>query len=528
MAHRFPKYPYGDSVIGTIEEDPFERLGSFGEIIDGAQQKGVIPFAPPDSLSAKDADIHEIRNRTVATRLWLLGYLKTKPDEDAASREIYTESFIQAVTRFQQDTGLADNERGWVGDSTWYALDALVGFESDTNVNQWYGDDKPMPSLERAIQLRLFSLGLYDSKPEPGFKGLKAKALDDFCRINFMFKLAGDGSLPWSPHPDTVTALFDQDNIVEKIADTASTEPGESQGFFYDRPQTYDVKKTNALANRFIINVAKIELWLIGFDVPIDGKDDYTITGHSAALKNLTLFEALGKYWHRLEGNRKLSGIDKARRVTPEFFKSLHGVHVHARDMDASSIDDDYSLEVAKDKRLNSDKKIKKAWTAVRKRSVGLWDGLKRVWRWIKKKVVKIISFFKKNIFRAFFRYATKAYKIVRTAVDSVVSSVKYYVNGVLEGSSVSNAVILHDADFDQTVFVNQDADPGKVEALGHSLEVRAAKFQLGLKIIGILLDTFRFGVTGLLGWARLLTSLVRNLKELKPLYRRLKELNVS
>lgn len=524
---RFPEYPYGGSIVAESERegDPVNQLGIFGDILEGAHTSGVVPFAPQDKFNAENMQAHHIRNRTIATRLWLLGYLPGKPGKDAGGEEIYSADFKAAVRRFQKDAGLAGagntslKEDGWVGDDTWYALDQLVSFETNTQLHRWYKNGSALPALERAIHLRLFSLGLMDTKPGSRFFGVPQKNLDNFRRINYMFKLTGK-ALPAGTHPETIDALFQQDRIVTKLAAATSTGNRGRKCFTYSRLPHWNKKEPRSLANRFIINVAKIELWLIGFNVAIDGKDDYHMSSRSVYKKNLKLYGALCRFWRQLRGKTGRAAFKLAKSVTPDLFLTLQEVHEKTLRLHDPSSDEDYSLEVSA--RLDTGEKIENAWAYVRKRTVSLWDGLERLWRWIKQGIAKIISYFKKNLFRAFFRYAAKAYKIVKTAADSVSSTITYLLKGHLKGSTPAQAVILHDADLDHTVFVNRHGDPDKIAALGYRLEIQTAVFQLGTKILGLLLNTFKRVLAGLFGWARFLSALVRNLKELKPLYRRL------
>lgn len=519
---RFPQYPFGDSVVGEAhrDTDSVEQLGEFDDILEGAHNQGVIDIAPEDKFSAENAQAHEIRNRTIATRLWLLGYLQTKPEEDASAQDIFSDEFKHAVTRFQRDADLTID--GWVGDESWYALDALVSFESDIQTEKWYTNKKPIPVLARAVQLRLFSLGLFPSKPQSGFTGLPDGAMDEFRFINTMLKLTGQ-HLPAGMHRDTVHALFDQDNMVEKLSDAGSSNNGAKKSFTIFRPSNLKRKKARKLVNRFVINVAKVELWLLGFNVGIDGRDDYSISSAALHGRNLKLFGALFRYYRQLLEMKRRKALKLAKTITPALFVSIQEVHRRTRDMDGSDMEGDYSREIAESKDLSSDEKIETAWGAVRKRSVSLWDGIKRLWRWIVRGIKKIISFFKNNIFKAFFRYATKAYKIVKTAIRSVVTSIEYLFKGVLKGSSLETAVVWHDLDFDHTVFVNREANPEELAGIAHKLDIRTALFQLGTAILGFIFGTFKRIITGLFGWARLLSSLVRNLRELKPLYRKLK-----
>lgn len=520
---RFPQYPFDDAITGDQDTDSVEQLGEFDEILDHAHDKGVIDIAPVDKFSAENAQAHEIRNRTIAARLWLLGYLPAKPGKDESAQDIFSVRFKEAVKQFQQEAGLTVD--GWVGDESWYALDSLVSFESDIQIEKWYQNDHPRPALERAVQLRLFSLGLFPSKPELDFSGLPEMAVNEFRSINTMLKLT-ETHLPVGLHRETVQVLFDQDHIVEKLADAGASASAARHSFTISRPSNMKRKTAHALVNRFIINVAKIELWLLGFNVDIDGKDDYSISSAALHDHNLKLFGAMFRYYRQLLEIKRRKALKLAKTITPELFLSIREVHRRTRGMDDSDMEGDYSHEIAESSELSSNEKIENAWGVIRKRSVSLWDGIKRLWRWIVRGIKKIISFFKNNIFKAFFRYATKAFKIVKTAIGSVIQSINYILKSVMKDSALDTAIIWHDADFDQTVLVNREAEPDKLAALVRKQNIQTVLFQLGTAILGFIFGTFKRIVTGLFGWARLLSSLVRNLKEIKPLYRKLKSLS--
>ncbi|MCP5046380.1 MAG: peptidoglycan-binding protein [bacterium] len=521
MAQHFPDYPYQDIVAG--DTDRVADLGTFDEILEGARADGLVSYAPQTSSVADDPRAHYIRHRTIATRLWLLGYLGEKPGDDVTHDGLFSDEFKQAVTRFQEEADLTVDS--WVGDQTWFALDALVSFESETGVTKWFREDKPLKALERAVQLRLFTLGLFDRKPGLDFNSLPPDAADRFRRINFMFNLTKT-DLPKGLHPQTVTTLFDLDGMVPKVAEAGVVRRWRKSSFRYSRKKEWDKKETGKLASRFIVNLAKIELWLVGFDVDVDGKDDFVVSGSGFPDRNRKLQAALFDFWRQMLKKKKRKSLKLSRSITPEFFKSLHEISEKARRAADSSGDDDYSTEVANE--LNSNQEIENAWGSVRKKSVSLWDGLKRLWRWIKQGIKKIVSFLKKNVFRAFFRYATKAFKIVKTAVDSVVSTLDYITRGTFPGSSIRQAAIFHDLDFDQTVFVNRNSDPEEVTELGKRLKLQIAMFKLGTRILTFVFNFFKRVATGLIGWARVLSALVRGLKEIKPLYREIKQLKES
>ena len=128
-----------------------------------------------------------------------------------------------------------------------------------------------------------------------------------------------------------------------------------------------------------------------------------------------------------------------------------------------------------------------------------------------------------KNLYRAFFRYASKACKIIHLGIQSVIESISCYTDGVLTGTPASSAFILHDRDLDQTAFVPSGNSVAEVQMLHARLDLKTAVFQLGARIMSIGFKAVVDLVSGLAGWARLLISLVKSLPALKPLYTELK-----
>jgi len=514
MPKQFPDYPYDDF---SSDDDVVEQTGLFGDLVEGAQEKGVIDIAPKSQAQADRAGAHYIRNRTISTWLWLLGYLPSKPAADASPESMMTTEFQGAVRRFQGDANL--DKDSWVGDETWHALNELVGFESDVEIKKWFREDgSPRPALQRAVQLRLFSLGLFPSRPGLDFRELNDTALEDFRWINFMFNLSSR-SMQRKICPDTISVLYDLDNMVEKIS-MASDGGKRNKKFQYNRPEILDKPVADKLANRFLINVAKAELWLLGLKIKPDGNDDYSINNSGPDHENPDFFDALVLYYMELEHKDRKTAEKLSKKLTPHFFESLQKTR-----RDSEGKIDPYGDEDASDlieKHIDSNRKVEEAWGFAKRKSVTLWDGIKRLWRWIKRGIKKIISFFTKNVFRVFFRYVTKAFKIVKTGIDCVISTIGYIVKPVLPGSSADVAVF-HDGDFDHTVFISSNADQNKVEAMSRKLNIQSAKFKLGSTILGLIIGVFKKIGQGFLGWARLLKALVNAVRELKPLYRELK-----
>ncbi|HLP46164.1 MAG TPA: hypothetical protein VK469_09465, partial [Candidatus Kapabacteria bacterium] len=303
---------------------------------------------------------------------------------------------------------------------------------------------------------------------------------------------------------------------------------------------------------KFVINVAKIELWLHGFDgVEIDGQESYIMPPRTERSRmplanrkaQYPFYNALCEYWDIWKDRRaldhecmkkiatskdveKYKSLDDAlsradystltENITPVFFASLHCVYE-----DDSDSDFDYCGELAK-KIENKEISVDVQWEIIKKKGSRLWDGIKRVWKWIKKQFKKIFVFFKNIFARTIFRYAAKAFKIVKRAVSAIVETVEYLVHNKMDGSDLENIFVLHDSDFDQKVFISQNADPEKVNEFVRRWNVIIARFNLGSKIIGIVFFCIK-NVNTIVGWARIVYSFIKDMKTLKPIYEQLK-----
>ena len=137
--------------------------------------------------------------------------------------------------------------------------------------------------------------------------------------------------------------------------------------------------------------------------------------------------------------------------------------------------------------------------------------------------MVSWIGSFFKNLARAFYRYASKGYKIVRLAVTSVVESVEYYVGGGLASEPDGAVVLLNETDFDATVYVDEGGGAEARRDFLRRLQRKTDVFEFGARILGFAVQTIRQIALRISGWARLLKSLVQSLRDLKPYYEQLR-----
>lgn len=151
-----------------------------------------------------------------------------------------------------------------------------------------------------------------------------------------------------------------------------------------------------------------------------------------------------------------------------------------------------------------------------------MWDGLKRIWRWIKKVGKKVLHFLDKNIFRSFFRFVSKAYKIVKKGVKIIVDSITTYIKGHLNQKEMS---YVFTKDMDTFVFLKQSISEQNNKKAIQAIQFQTRAFTISAQILSYVIKTFLKVVTGVMGWAKLLMSLVKSYKNIKKLYEEFKVL---
>ena len=287
-----------------------DRFDELDAILEKASRNGIAAPLPDSIHEVRSKELLESRICTVRTRLYLLGYL-----EDDNQRSEIDGMLEDAITQFQDEAELVKD--GWVGQQTWTALQELVSFEHPSNLHKWFKGNQIKPALLRAIKLRLYVLGFLPSQQVQDADRL-SKALEKFVTIARILKLHDQ---PLSPDVvfDTINVLFDQDGIAARLGQTG-------EDFMRHRPA--DIRKQDArnITHKFIICCAKIELWLLGYDISLDGTAKYKIP---LGIERLTympasypLFHALNMFWQE-NGMDRGDALHEATRITGFFFNTL-------------------------------------------------------------------------------------------------------------------------------------------------------------------------------------------------------------
>ena len=223
-----------------------ERLAAVAADIDTAEKKGLfVPLPRSEPEESKDRS----RIKTIRNRLFILGYL-----EKDTGRGNMDAPLKEAIRTFQKEAGLEPD--GWVGEEeTWPALQELVSFETPIKIARWFDSELPKPVLRRAVALRLHVLGLRDEKPTSSNEDIET-GLRSFGRV--WEKLNPGTTLSETGlNYEWLGLLFDMDGITSRLSEVSADLSRE------------DLVKIHS----FVLNAAKIELWLMGYAVRPSGYD---------------------------------------------------------------------------------------------------------------------------------------------------------------------------------------------------------------------------------------------------------------
>ena len=480
--------------------DGLSRVDALDGILAKAEAQGVIAPLPATEEEARLSELHASRIRTTRLRLSLLGYLTNNrsPEVDGGLR--------RALVRFQTGAGLKVD--GWVGEKTWTALQELVSFEHPSNVHKYFDKGKPRDALVRAVKLRLFVLGLLDNTNPRKWEKVTA-ALTRFAALAGILGLY---RCPLAPTltPETLGVLFDQDGIADRLGQAGHDFTGR-------RPAGMSKATFQKLVRGFVVSVAKVELWLLGFDVPLDGKTRFAVPSASSGAppRRYKLYCALHQFWgffYRGAQRRRL-----ATRITGEFFRRLSDVQAGGAHATIDSDEVYRTLAEQKPKTLNA------VWRNLKSLGSRIWDGMKRAWSWFKalfRPLGRQLGKWVRNLARLAMRFALGAFGTVRGVMRMVSGIASVLRHRTFPGSDVKHIVIYRDADFDYRVYVNPGRTVDRVYELLDELRAKATRFAAGVRVLGLVIDTIRTVArnAALGGWLGLVLSLVRVYSNLKKL----------
>lgn len=423
-----------------------EFMENFGAGLDAAVGERHLPNPGQDSKNPNETD-SSAYIRAIRARLIELGYLGEGIKFLNRRNEKLDSVLEKKIKRFQKEAGLAED--GWAGPKTWGVLECLVSFENQQNPERWrevwetteiFLSNK---AVLRGVYCRLYALGFFaDWKRNrintrtvisPSDNEHFQSAIQQFCRFAQQLNLVGPSCTSLSV--ELVIALYEYDKVVAAL--------GNSDVF----------AQASAEFQSNIEAIARIELWLLGYDI-VPGKDQ-------------TVWEKT-----RVKPRKKLSKTRLAiksfcadnKTVMPNFVQLDH---VTAELIAAfSQLANKPEKDIYVGKQLNetvknilADKKGKKEFeNQFKKIANGIFDGVKRVIRWlfrILKKIARFTKQFIANIVRCISRNARKFYIEIVKAFDIVFSGMTYLKDSAYHFTRPVKIVFGHDKDFDQFCLIS-------------------------------------------------------------------------
>jgi len=359
--------------------------------------------------------------------------------------------------------------------------------------------------------LRLFALGLTGKAPA-GPPPDPSGGMNAFVRAWELLEL---GSVqPRSPLSlDWAARLFDQDGLARRLA--------------HARIPSTDQELLEI--HGFILNAAKVELWLAGYSVLPSGFDpatrpagdettgfdvwmiSSTLTQYWRLKKNMRFYKALLKFWedHEVDRNRiRVLTVD-FMETFPEFF------HRIAMEIQTDAVmSETEKAAMIQDFLRKYPEQIPTVWDHVRNLGNRIWDGIRRVWGWLKNLVqsaVKKVIIIGRNLSRLIYGYALGAYSVVANIFKSLAGMVAMITQPVMQGSDPRHVLMVHDRDFDYRTVIHGSADIQVVQAFCSGVRRQTRIFAFACRVLGLFLSILMTVVqSGLTGYTALIFSLVK------------------
>ncbi len=476
---------------------------------EAAEKQIIAPT--PDARAAFEASPEHI----AATRkiLHLLGYLAQNTADPTLTPELR-----EAIKLFQTEAGLTID--GWVGPETWRVVENLYNFETDADIPRWTASPAHEKLLHRATQRRLNALGLEPTLPHTALVDL-TPALTRFQTLAEELRLfpSSPTARPNEPALDlrpsdlrllTLQCLFDHDTMIARLGTHETGIP------FQDR----DRRKR---LGPFLVNLLKIELWLLHYDVIPDGDGSYDLSaltathfGRRGILKPTTplpaAYLALREFW---QDHLKTSRTDPAAFLDPgqflsnypSFFREFAALTASGQ---TSLHDDALAQRIATEIETNPNA-YEKTWFD-RARQLGgiLWDGVKRAFGWLRRFFDTVIDKVQ-NLVRAAHHLAAETFAALRCAIATFPAAVDLLFARTAPGSDSRSIIYTHDRDSDYTNWLNPLVTKETLHTCATTLRRHTTALGFSTRILGLILEGLRAAISaGLTNWLALVRTLLR------------------
>lgn len=486
------------------------------EDLAAAAKKGIFTTLLPESASRSE---EPSRIRVIRNRLARLGYLARDsglpfPDPDLR----------RGVRLFQGDCDL--RATGRVDERTWNALEELVSFEAPCHIPVWFRGDRALPALEKALVLRLETLGLTGSRDAAG-RDLPAEGLENFCTLARHLRLT-DSPPRSALCPETVERIFAQEDLVCRMAGVTMPPAGGHA----------------PLAFSFAAALARVELWLAGYEVkPVRGgnhglsgpaevteRDGRSRTVSLPGLDDFTdLYQGLYSYW-RDHGRTAAESRRLARdffHEFPAFFRMIAGSISLAR-----QADERLEQRIVMTAATENLARLPLVWQKGLTGRSRMWDGRRRVFGWLlhlRSHVPGRKIAMGRNMTRLLFGESQAAQEALGSILQRFPCLLATMLSRDGRGNDHRHILFRTDRQGDITVFVNPHGDRRQIHEILRERRRLSRLFRLSCLIIAhfmaTLVSLIKSGRTGWIGLILALLQLAGSLKSLSPLLERYQKL---
>ena len=501
---------------GAIHQaEPGAAAAGLYAYFEAACAAGEVAPLATDAATAPDAPAQV---RTLRRRLQRLGYAVVEPggtpDDD------WTPGLAAALREFQREAGLPDHGRPEV--ATWDRLRELFDFETPLHTDWCFAAGKARPALVRAVRLRLAVLGLPVADGEEVARRAWAAVMADLGAP------AADGGAALTP--ELAAQLFDHDGLVARLAQ-APGEPGE--GLPKERRRAVE-----ALA----VCAAKIELWLLGYEVAPDGVPVLRRTerggrpGHSPIhLVETKASTALRRFFDdtELEGVMRFASERRLKAELPEFFRRARQLRAQEENLPRAQASGE--IVAALEARLAERPGLWAELRAAGERMANLlFDGVRRAIAWVgrmlhgaARAVARLFEgAWLGNLCRVVWHFAGAVAFRLRKAAQVFCSGVEFLFSANQATEPVGQAWAARAADFDLRCVIDPAAGPDVVGDWAGRLTTKARHLGLATRMIALAAGAVRRAALGAgagpLGWVPLVLGLARIYSEARALGREL------
>ncbi len=520
-----PLGPLASRLSPDKSSAPADDLSALEDTATEAAEKQIIAPVPDARAAFESSPEHILGIRKI---LHLLGYLADNNQSPELSPELRA-----AIRLFQTEAGLTVD--GWVGPETCRVINNLYHFETESDIPRWAENPAYEKLLHRATQRRLNALGFEPTLPHTALVDL-TPALEKFRAVAEELNLLPHRSagLPSGPPtigpapagPDStfdlktfdfrqqqrlLPLLFDHDGLVARLGTHAS-----GLGF--------TERQRRARLGPFLVNLLKIELWLLHYNVVPDGDGSWDLSAltatHGGPRRGFSrptaplpaAYLALREFW---QDHLKINRTDPAAFLDPgqflgnypAFFREFAALSTSG---DAASRDDVWAQRIATEIEADPAAYEKTWFDRVREIGGVLWDGIKRAWGWLRRFFDTVVDKVK-NLVRAAYHLAAETFAALRCAISSFPATVDLLFSSTAPGSNARTIIFTHDRDSDYTSWLNPLATNEALQTCNLTLRRHTAAFGFCTRVLGLVLEGLRAAVsTGLTNWLALVRTLLR------------------